>query len=160
MTEEKQGCIVAVRIRGNVGLRPEVKKTLGLMHLPKRNHSTIIINTPSQIGMLQKVKDYITWGEATPETIHLLLRERGKIVGGEDLTDDYATEKLKYGSLRAFADAIAASGVEFWKTPGVKPVFRLHPPKGGFRKSVKKPYPNGELGFRGKDINGLIEKMV
>jgi len=160
MTEEKRGCIVVVRIRGNVGIRPEFKKTLRLMHLPKRNHSTIIINTSSHIGMLQKVKDYITWGEATSEMVHLLLRKRGKIIGNEDLTDHYVREKLGYKSLRVFADAITLSEVEFWKTPGVKPVFRLHPPKGGFRRSIKKPYPNGELGFRGKDISKLIEKMV
>lgn len=160
MTEKKSGCIVAIRIRGDVGIRPEFKKTLRLMHLPKRNHSTIISNTSSNIGALQKVKDYITWGEATSETVHLLLRKRGKIIGDEDLTDHYVSEKLGYKSFRAFAEAIAQSEVEFWKTPGVKPVFRLHPPKGGFRKSIKKPYPNGELGYRGKDINKLIEKMV
>jgi len=160
MAKEKRGCIVAVRIRGNVGIRPEFKKTLGLMHLPKRNHSTILSSTSSHTGMLQKVKDYITWGEANSETVYLLLREKGKIVGDKDLTDRYVKEKLGQKSLRAFADAITLSEVEFWKTPGVKPVLRLHPPKGGFRKSIKRPYPNGELGYRGEDINRLLEKMV
>ncbi|MEM2203989.1 MAG: 50S ribosomal protein L30, partial [Sulfolobales archaeon] len=43
----------------------------------------------------------------------------------------------------------------------VKPVFRLHPPSGGFKGSIKKPYGNGgELGYRGQDINDLIRRMI
>ena len=160
MAEGKSKGLVVVRIRGGVGIRPEFKKTLEMMHLPRRYHSTIVSDSPSYIGMLRKVKDYVTWGEATSETICLLLRKRGKVVGGGDLTAHYIRERLGYRSFKELADAILQSKVEFWKIPGVKPLFRLHPPKGGFRRSVKKPYPNGELGYRGADINKLLEKMV
>ena len=39
--------------------------------------------------------------------------------------------------------------------------YRLHPPIGGFeRKGIKTPYQmGGALGYRGKEINKLIEKM-
>jgi len=36
---------------------------------------------------------------------------------------------------------------------------RLKPPQKGFR-AIKKPYPKGDLGYRGKDINELIKRMV
>lgn len=38
-------------------------------------------------------------------------------------------------------------------------VFGLKPPKGGF-KSIRKPYPKGDTGYRGKEINELIKKMM
>lgn len=41
---------------------------------------------------------------------------------------------------------------------GVKSV-RLKPPAKGFR-AIKKPYPKGDLGYRGKEINELIKRMV
>lgn len=36
---------------------------------------------------------------------------------------------------------------------------RLKPPPKGF-KNIKKPYPKGDLGYRGKEINELIKRMM
>ena len=43
-----------------------------------------------------------------------------------------------------------------------KPFFRLHPPRKGFeRKGIKVPFKlGGVLGYRGKEINTLIQRMV
>jgi len=38
--------------------------------------------------------------------------------------------------------------------------FRLHPPRGGFKKSTKRPNPQGELGYRGEEINKFILRML
>ena len=45
---------------------------------------------------------------------------------------------------------------------GVKPVFRLTPPKKGHeRKGIKKDYTvGGALGYRASDINKLLLKMI
>jgi large subunit ribosomal protein L30 len=40
-----------------------------------------------------------------------------------------------------------------------KPVFRLNPPRGGF-KSTRLPYPKGDLGNRKEKINDLLERMI
>ena len=40
-----------------------------------------------------------------------------------------------------------------------KPVFRLNPPRGGF-KSTRLPYPKGDLGDRKEKINDLLERMI
>lgn len=41
-------------------------------------------------------------------------------------------------------------------------VYRLQPPRGGFeRKGIKKTFKQGgALGYRGKDINNLIKRMI
>jgi large subunit ribosomal protein L30 len=36
----------------------------------------------------------------------------------------------------------------------------LTPPSKGFRKSIKQHYPDGELGYRGKEINVLLKRMI
>ena len=41
----------------------------------------------------------------------------------------------------------------------LKPFFRLHPPRGGFKKSTKILAPKGVLG-ENKDIDKLIERML
>ena len=40
-----------------------------------------------------------------------------------------------------------------------KNVYRLQPPKGGY-KSTRLFYPKGDLGYRGKEIEKLVEKML
>jgi ribosomal protein L30/L7E len=40
-----------------------------------------------------------------------------------------------------------------------KKIINLKPPSKGFR-SVKQPYPKGDTGYRGKEINQLIKRMV
>ena len=160
MGEEKPRCLVVVRVRGTVNVRGDVQHTLKLLRLNKVNHATLIPSTPQYLGMLQKAKDYITWGEASKETILTLLRERGRIVGGEKLTDEYV-KKIGFKSLEEVAEKIYSLELNLKDLDGVKPVFRLHPPSGGFKKTLKRGFSEGgELGYRGEEINRLIKRMV
>ena len=38
--------------------------------------------------------------------------------------------------------------------------FALHPPIGGLRKSSRLAWPRGVLGYHGKEINKLLERML
>jgi len=160
MREQRGRCLALIRIRGNVGIRKELEYVFKLMHLTRKNHATLIEYTPSNLGAIRRVNDYSTWGEVTLKTISLLLRERGILRGNIKLIDDYVKNNLGYASIEKLAEAIYDSRINFWKIPNVKPLFRLHPPRKGFRGSIRRPYPKGALGYRGEDINKLINKMV
>ncbi|RLI12577.1 50S ribosomal protein L30 [Candidatus Bathyarchaeota archaeon] len=158
--EKGQKCLAAVRIRGTVNVRKEVEDTLRMLNLQRNCHATLIDDRPSFLGMLRKAQDIITWGEVSKETISILLKKRGRTVGDKPLTDDYA-RKIGYSSLDDLADAIYNLKVTLKDLPRVKPVFRLHPPRKGFKRSIKKSYrAGGEAGYRGEDINDLIRRMV
>jgi large subunit ribosomal protein L30 len=158
--EEKKSCLVAVRIRGMSDISQEVKDTLSMLRLARNCHATLIDNRPSYQGMLRKSKDYLTWGEVSQENITLLLKKRGRLIGDKKLTDDYA-KVLGYKSLDDIAEAIFKMEVECSSLPKVKPVFRLRPPKKGFKGKVKRSYAaGGELGYRGDAINALLKRMV
>ena len=158
--EKGQKCLAVVRIRGTVNVRKEVEDTLRMLNLQRNCHATLIDDRPSLLGMLRKAQSFITWGEASKETIALLLKKRGRIVGNKKLTDEYA-KKIGYDSLDALAEAIYNLKVGLKDLPGVKPVFRLHPPRKGFKGTVKKSYSaGGEAGYRGEAINDLIRRMV
>jgi len=153
-----------IRIRGTVDVPPDVEYTLKLLRLHKKFHCVLYpSNLPGIDGMLHKVKDWVTWGEIDKETLVKLLRIRGRIPGNKQLTDEYVREKLKLkGGIEELAEKILKGEIQLHKIENIiKPVFRLHPPRGGFKKSTKKPYKsNGELGYRGKEINKLIERML
>jgi|YelNatPaOPRAMG01_1025707.scaffolds.fasta_scaffold00278_50 large subunit ribosomal protein L30 len=162
LTETAAGkCLIAVRIRGMPRAHPEIKTTLKLLKLLKKHNAMIFYETPSIKGMLEKVKDLITWGEATEESIYLLLSKRGKTINGEKLTDEKVKEKFGFNSIKDLAKAIFNGEVSLKKLHELNLPFRLNSPSKGFKGSIKKPFKiGGELGYRGKEINNLIARMV
>ena len=151
---------MAVRIRGLSDISQEVKDTLSMLRLTRNCHATLVDDRPAYNGMLRKSKDSLTWGEVSQENIVLLLKKRGRLVGDKKLTDEYAKE-LGYKSLDDLAEAIFKVEVECSNLPKVKPVFRLRPPKKGFKGKVKRSFAaGGELGYRGDAINDLLKRMV
>lgn len=155
-----------IRLRGRVNVPHDVEYTLKLLRLNKRFHLVIYPkNMPGLDGMLMKIKDWISWGEISCETLAELLRKRGRVVGGEKLSDETASIVLKNygleGGVDELARAICEGRIIIHKDKLLKPVFRLAPPRGGFKGSVKKPYGNdGETGYRGQEINLLIKQMI
>lgn len=160
MAEQTKKCLVVVRVRGLNDIFREMKYTLNMFNLRQNCHATLIDNRPSYVGMLKKVKDYVSWGEVSKETLTLLLKERGKIIGDKELTDEYAKE-IGYESLDDLADAIYTVKAEYARLPSIKPIFRLHPPRKGFKGKVKKSYrAGGVTGYMGDAINALIKSMT
>lgn len=152
------GLIAVVRLRGQVGVARNIKDTLAMLKLHKRYHCVVVPKTPSYMGMLQIVKDYVAYGEIDAETLAMLLRHRGRLVGNKPLTDEYIREKTGYDSIEELAKAVVEGMASLKDVPGLKPVFRLHPPRGGL-KNIKWHYPMGSLGYHGKDITKLLYKM-
>ena len=110
--------------------------------------------------MLQRVQSYVTWGEASKETVTMMLKQRGRLAGNKKLTDEYA-QKVGYQTLDDLANAIIDCKVDYWKLEGVTHVFKLRPPKKGYKGKTKKSYrAGGEAGYRGTAINKLVQRMV
>lgn len=152
-------CIIVVKVRGDISAQREAKETLDMLHLNHTNHAIIIDNRPAFLGMLQRVHNYVTWGEASKETVTLMLKKRGKLTGGKQLTEENV-QLLGYKSIDELADAIFNCKTQQWKLD-MRPVFKLHPPKKGYRGKTKKSFKaGGEAGYRGEAINELIKRMV
>ena len=149
-----------VRIRGHVTQRPEVKDTLGYLRLHRTNHCVFLPKTPDTDGMLQRAKDYVTWGEVDPTVAAMLLVRRARLPGRKRIDDAYVKVNSKYPSINSFAKAIANGEATLRDVNGLKPVLRLDPPRGGF-EGIKRSYrEGGALGYRGAEINALLARMV
>jgi len=147
-----------VRVRGSLHARHDVVETLRFLHLTRPNHATVVPELPSVRGMLTKVQGYVTWGEAEPETVGLLLQERGETAGGSRLTPEAVAEIAPGKDLPSLTRSVAEHGLT--EVRGIRPLFRLRAPKGGWR-STKKPFTlGGALGYRGRSINELVRRMM
>ncbi|MFA5049702.1 MAG: uL30 family ribosomal protein [Candidatus Micrarchaeia archaeon] len=141
--------IAIVRIRGIRNLKPKIKKTFELLMLAKPNQCVIMKNDPKVMGMINVIQSYVAYGEVSEDLIKKLILKRGE-KGGKRAKEIYSqTEAEK------IAKAIY-SGEPVKKY--IDPVFRLHPPRKGY-KNIKKAYPFGDLGKRA-DIEMLVKRMM
>jgi len=137
-----------IRLKGLVKIREDFKDTLKMLRLNRKMHCVVLEENDINKGMLYKVKDRVTWGEIDDDVLKLLIEKRGRKSGNVRLTKEES-------------ESIFKETKEKQKVPdSIKPVFRLTPPSKGFKHSIKQHYPKGELGYRGKEINELLKRMI
>ena len=149
-----------LRLRGKGDLRHTVKDTLRLLHLTRQNHCTVVPQDPTYRGMLQLVKDYVTWGEVDPEVLARLLLKRGRQVGDRPIDDAFIKDHSKYKSIWDLSQALAKGDARLSEVRELRPVLRLPPPRKGFRGIKRGFNGGGDLGYRGKAINDLLGRML
>ncbi len=158
---ENEAVILAIRLRGQVSVKPQIEDTLKKLRLGRLHQARVIKLTPSLQGMIIKSKDYITWGEIDADTAHRILAKRGRLSGNKRLTDAYVKNNSSHSSIKALAKGLAAGTASVNDVEGLKPVFRLAPPKKGFRGKRNLPVGMGGVtGYRGAGINELAQKMI
>ena len=152
---------IVVRARSNVGVERSIRETMGMLNLTRVNHAVIIPENPQYKGMLQKAKDYVTWGEVDADTIATLINERGRMAGDKQVTDAEVKSCSDHSTVKALSKAIASGEATTKDVKGMKPVFRLHPPRGSKGwGGIKRAYSvGGALGFRGENIVELAARM-
>ncbi|MGB8217568.1 MAG: 50S ribosomal protein L30 [Candidatus Methanoperedens sp.] len=149
----------AVRLRGGVKTRQDIRDTLSMIRLDRINHCVLLPDTPNYQGMIHKAKDYIAWGIISPETLAQMLENRGRLEGGDALTLEYLTKNTKFKSFGELAKAICEGKSSLSDVPKLKPVFRMHPARKGLKGTKRTFQEGGDLGFHGEQINALLNKM-
>ncbi|MCJ7794538.1 MAG: 50S ribosomal protein L30 [Methanoregulaceae archaeon] len=148
-----------VQVRGVVNTRRDIKDTLKMLRLHHINHCVLVSDTPENLGMIRKVKDYVAYGEVDAPTIETLLRTRGRVIGDVMLTDEYIKANSTYSGITGFAEALLSGETRLRDIPGLKPVLRLHPPRKGYKTTKRTYVQGGALGYYGQEINTLLYKM-
>ncbi|MEM5820671.1 MAG: 50S ribosomal protein L30 [Candidatus Aenigmatarchaeota archaeon] len=151
--------IAAIRLRSGIKAPREIKDTLMLLNLRYIYNCVLLESNKSTLGMLKKVKNYICYGEIDKDVLVLLLKKRLRKIGDKKVEVE---DLKKYGisSFEELADLLYEGKKKLKDFSNFKRVFRLHPPKGGFKKSKKLEYPEGILGYIGKEINNLLKRMI
>ena len=150
-----------IRLRGSVDIRPEIQYTLKLLRLHRVNHCVIADENAYTNGMIQKVKDYVAWGEISEDALETLFETRGRLEGGKRLTEEYLKDNTSFASIKDVITALLEGSVTMKDLIAykIKPVFRLHPPRKGHKGIKRSVKEGGELGYHGDKINELLYKM-
>jgi large subunit ribosomal protein L30 len=151
--------LAVVRIRGTVNRFVEIVDTMNMLRLSKVNNCVLVPEKNEYLGMVKRAKDFITWGKIDKTTLSKLLEKRCKILGDKNLNLEELKEITDFGDFDSFADALINGKANLKDYKRIKPVFRLSPPKKGF-KNTRIPFPKGDLGNRHEKINELLERMI
>jgi len=135
---------VLIRITGMVNMNEDAENTLSRLRLRRKYACTIIDDTQEVKGMVQKVRNFIAYGEIDKPTLIELIKARGKSLNNKKID----AEKV--------ADLILKN--KSFENTEIKPFFRLHPPRGGIKS--KEHFPKGVLGDNKEKINELIRRML
>ena len=160
----KQSCLLAVRLRGTVGDNPDVEKTLKSLTLLKVNQARLLKNDSSTSGMLRAAKNLVAWGEIDSATLESLLAKRAEAETRTIILDrNFVKARFGKDGFAELASSIIAGETTLSELlrGGLKPRFKLHPPRGGFKRSTRRAFSDGgELGYRGAQINSLVRRMI
>jgi large subunit ribosomal protein L30 len=140
--------IAVVRVRGLTGLQKGVKDTLSMLRLYNKNYCVILEDTPVNMGMIDKVRSFVTYGQIDDATFSEMVAKRGEEYKGK--------EKDSKGKIDYKGRYLEVEGKKY------KKYFRLSPPRKGYgRKGIKKPFSKkGALGNRAEKINDLLKRMI
>ncbi len=151
--------LVVVRVRGTVNTRYDVRKTLELLKLRRLYSATIVPKDSYYLGMLNLAKDHIAWGEIDFETAKRLFVERGRTVEGKRV-DESVAKAEGFEDLDKMISSVVDGATKLNQLKKVKQYFNLSPPKGGFKRSTKKPFNAGGVLGENRQILSLISRMI
>ena len=136
--------IIAIRISGHVEMPSDAEETLFRMRMRKKYTAVLLKETQETKNLLQVVRNFIAYGPIDQKTLEELISKRGKASDNKSKVD-----------IKKVAETILKDGMG---KAGIKPFFRLHPPRKGI--DSKTHYPKGILGDNGDKINELVRRML
>ncbi len=110
------------------------------------------------IGMLKLAKEHLAWCELNAGIAEKLLSSRAEISSGTRVAESVIAKN--YGSFADIASKLESGEIELKSIIGIRPFFRLSPPRGGFKRSIRRQYRDGGILGPNEELPSLVEKML
>lgn len=140
--------IIVIRISGLVEVPEKVQETLFRMRLRRKYCAVILPDSEESDKLLKKVRNFVAFGKLNKETLIELLTKRAKSIGNKKI------------DAKSLADSIEKAKSINLSPFGIKPFFRLHPPRKGIETKTHFPIGKGVLGDNKEKINDLVRRML
>jgi len=135
-----------IRISGLVEVARTVEATLSRMRLRRKYTLVLLPATPMTSLLLKKVRNFVAYGDIDADTLAALLEKRAQLIDKKKKVD--LAEVAKQLNKKSLQDL------------GIKPFFRMHPPRKGIDARLHFGVRKGVLGDNKDKINDLIRRML
>ena len=119
----------------------------------------MVSDDPATVGALRLCKDYLAWSEVDPVLLSLLLEKRGMVSESRPL-DEATLKKMGFKKHQELAAKMLKEGMRLSAVEGVRPFFKLAPPRGGFKRSLRRQYSQKGTTGKNPDLPKIVERMV
>jgi large subunit ribosomal protein L30 len=153
------GLLVVVNLHGQINSSAPVRKALGELWVAKKFSASVVTDDATTVGMLRRCKDFVAWCPVSEELLSDLLKKRGMVSAARAL-DAGTLKELGYKKHEDLAAKMVKDQMRLSAVKGVLPYFRLAPPKGGFRLSLRRQATeHGLLGSNPK-LDEIVRRMI
>lgn len=137
--------ILAIRISGLVKIDRDVEETLYRMRLRRKYVAVLLEDNANNRKLLKRIRNFIAFGNINDNVLEKLIETRGKSIDGKKIDAKKIVQEINKKSL---------------EKAGLKPFFRLHPPRKGIESKKHFGVGKGVLGDNKDKINDLVERML
>ena len=139
---------IVIRISGMVKIPKGITETLFRIRLRRKYSAILLQDNNTNKKLLKKIRSYVAYGKINKEQLFKLIELRGQQIGAK---------KKKEINAEKIIEDMDKKGLEDF---GLKPFFRLHPPRGGIESKKHFGVGKGVLGDNGEKINNLLVRML
>jgi large subunit ribosomal protein L30 len=137
---------LVIRISGMVGLQRKIVESLDRIRLRRKYSAVLLDETPENNKLLLNIRNFVAYGRISEKNIVKLIDKRGQKI-----------EKNKKIDAKKISSELGKKKLSDF---GLKPFFRLHPPRKGIESKKHFGVGKGVLGDNKEKINDLLEKML
>ncbi len=153
------GLLLVVNLHGSINSSAPVRKAMNELKVARKFSASVVADEPPTVGMLRLCKDYVAWAPLKEALLAELLKKRGMISAARTL-DEPSLKRLGYKNHEDMAAKMVKEQVRLSSVDGVLPFFRLAPPRGGFRRSLRRQSTQkGELG-NNPGLEEIVRRMI
>jgi large subunit ribosomal protein L30 len=153
------GLLLVVNLHGVINSSAPVRKALEELKVSRKFSASVVTDDPPTVGMLKLCKDYVAWSPLEVSFLSALLKKRGMVSSTQTL-DQTSLKNLGYKKYEDLAAKMVKDQLRLSAVDGLRPFFRLAPPKGGFKRSLRRQFSErGTLGSNPKLLE-IVERMV
>ena len=153
------GLILVVNLHGQINSSAPVRKALNELWVAKKFSASVVTDDPPTVGMLKLCKDYVAWCHVDEGLLADLLKKRGMVSATRSL-DAARLKELGYKNHEDIAAKMVKDQVRLSALNGVLPYFRLAPPKGGFRASLRRQATERGLLGNNPKLDAIVRRMI
>jgi large subunit ribosomal protein L30 len=153
------GLLLVVNVHGAINSPAPVRKALGELKVLRKFSASVVPDDGPTLGMLKLCKGFVAWSPVGADLLATLLKKRGMVSSTREL-DLASLKKLGYKKHEELAAKMVKKNLRLSAVEGVRPFFRLAPPRGGFKRSLRRQFTEkGVLGANPK-LEEIVRRMV
>jgi len=153
------GLILVVNLHGMINSSAPVRKALNELWVAKKFSASVVPDDAATVGMLKLCKDYVAWSPVEEDLLSDLLKKRGRVSASRTL-DAASLKELGYKKHEDLAAKMMEEQMRLSAVKGVLPYFRLAPPKGGFRMSLRRQSTERGLLGNNPKLEEIVRRMI